>query len=177
MEVTTQHPVFKETGAILNFSLDSMEFETFLTLEQSFSDVSFGGVDASDKDRYVKISDDVSFKEYEYYPLIGIEIYMRKYLQGTYNVYNANNQLVNRNIRLNEDGTISNHPFAKYRLTPWVGFDALLIQGMTLVEEQSRPNQQYYGLKMVNNNLELYQITKNRKDEVIMGDLEFTLKR
>lgn len=171
MEITTQHPVFKDNDVVLSFSLDSMEFETHLNLKQSF------GEGISDNDRFFKISDDVSDKEYEYNPFIGVEVHMRQFLKGKYDVYNSNNRLVMSNLNFNEYGTIGNHPFAKYRMLPWYGFDALMIQGMTFQEEQTNSNNKYFGLKFINNGLELYQITTNRKEEVIMGELEFILRK
>ena len=171
MKIKTQHPVFKSNGVSLSFSLDTMEFATHLTLRQSF------GEGISDNDRFIKISDDVSDKEYDYHPLIGVEIHMRRFLKGQYDIYDANNRLLKRNIIFTKDGMIDNHPFAKYRMLPWYGFDALMIQGMTFQEEQSKSNNRYYGLKFINNGLELYQITTNRKKEVVMGSLEFVMRK
>ncbi len=171
MEITTQHPVFKDNDVLLSFSLDTMEFATHLTLKQSF------GEGISDNDRFIKISDDVSDKEYDYYPLIGIEIYMRQFLKGKYDIYDANNRLLMPNVIFNKYGTIDNHPFAKYRMLPWYGFDALMIDGMAFQEEQSKPNNKYYGLKFINNGFELYQITTNRKKKIIIGKLEFVLQK
>ena len=171
MEITTQHPVFNDNDVVLSFSLDTMEFATHLNLKQSF------GEGISDKDRFIKISDDVSDKEYDYHPFIGVEIYMRQFLKGQYDVYDTNGQLLMRNLNFNEYGTIDNHPFAKYRMLPWYGFDALMIQGMTFQEEQSNSNNKYFGLKIINNGLELYRITTNSKKEIIMGELQFVLRK
>jgi hypothetical protein len=171
MEITTQHPVFSDSGLVMSFALDTMEFETHLTLTQDYLE------GQSNRERFVKISNDVSDKEYENYPLIGIEIYMRKFLAGNYDVYDADNTLLMSNIVFHEDGTIGNHPFAKYRMLPWAGFDALMIQGMTFKEEQLNANNRYYGLRVKNESLELYRITTNRKKAVIMGELELVLKK
>ena len=171
MELTTQHPVFKSNDVVLSFSLEPMEFATHLNLKQSFGD----GI--SDRDRFIKVTEDVSDKEYDYDPLIGVEIYMRKFLKGRYDVYDANNRLLKRNIIFSDNGTIDNHPFAKYRMLPWYGFDALMIQGMTFQEEQLNSNNKHYGLIFIDNGLELYQITTNSKKQVIMGELKFVLQK
>lgn len=171
MEITTEHPVFKSNDVVLGLSLDTMEFATHLNLKQSF------GEGISDQDRFIKISEDISDKEYDYYPFIGIEVYMRQFLKGKYNVYDGGNRLLMRNVVFNEYGTIDNHPFAKYRMLSWYGFDALMIEGMTFKEEQNKSNNKYFGLKFINNGLELYQITTNQKKEVIMGELQFILKK
>lgn len=170
MEVETKHPVFSGDEVVLDFSLDTMEFDTYLVLEQEFGEI-------RDKERYVKITEDVSAKVYDYEPLIGIEVYMRQYLTGVYQVYDANNGLVMRQLVFNPDGTLSNHPFAKYRMLAWHGFDALMIEGMTFLEEQLTNNNKYFGLKIKGNGLELYRIVKNKKEEIIMGDLLFRLKK
>lgn len=157
-------------------TFEPMEFDDFLVLEQDYG-ASLGNESAI-KDRYIKVSKDVSDKIYQYDPLFGIEVFTRRFLKGNYNVYNSDNQLVMRGLNLNEDGTITNHPFAKYRLLAWTGFDALMIQGLPIVEEQNKPNHRYFGLQKRGNNLFLHQIIKDAKtDQVMMGNLLFTMKR
>ena len=142
-----------------------------MVLEQEYE----GGF--SDKDRFMKVSRDASDKLYDYDPMLGIEILARRYLQGRYNVYDANNNLVMRAVEFRPDGTIGNHTFAKYRTLVWSGFDALMIDGLSAFEEQKRYDNRYFGLKIVGNDLELYEIILNKDKQEIMGNLKFRLRR
>ncbi len=174
MDIHNKNLLYGNIERYLTF--EPMEFDDFLVIEQDYG-ANFGS-EKPVKDRYIKVSEDVSDKIYQYDPLFGIEVFTRRFLKGSYNVYNEENRLVMKGLFLNEDGTISNHPFAKYRLLAWTGFDALMIQGLPIIEEQNKPNGRYFGLKRRGNSLLLYQIIKDTKtDQIRMGNLLFTMKR
>jgi len=168
----SRHPVLGISDAEIQISFENLAFDNFLVLNQEFD----GAFTIETKERYAKISDDVSDRIYDYDPLIGVEIFARKFIQGTYNVYNKNNRLLMRQVSFNPDGTIDNHPFAKYRMLPSAGFDALMIEGLPLIEERG-VKAKYYGLQRQANNIQLYQIVRNRKDELVFGELMFVLRQ
>ncbi len=172
IEMESRHPVFGLSDVETMISLEELEFEDFLVLNQEFD----GAFAIETKERYAKVSDDVSDKVYDYDPLVGIEIFTRKFVQGTYNVYDGNNSILMRSVQFNEDGSIDNHPFAKYRMLPSAGFDVLMIEGLPLVEEQGVKSR-YYGLQMRGNDLELYRIVRNREEELVFGALELILRK
>jgi hypothetical protein len=171
IEVESRHPVIGVGNREILVGFEKLNDEYSLVLEQEYE----GGF--SDKDRYMKVSWDVSDKLYDYDPMLGIEMLARKYLQGRYNVYDENNNLVMRAVDFRPDGTIGNHPFAKYRTLVWSGFDALMIDGLATFEEQNRENDQYFGLKIVENDLELYGITLDKEKREVMGDLKFRMRK
>jgi hypothetical protein len=169
----SRHPVLGISDAEIEISFEQLAFEDFLVLNQDFGDGAFA---VETKDRYAKITDDVSDKVYDYDPLVGVEILTRKFIEGTYNVYNGQNRLLMRQVRFNPDGTIDNHPFAKYRMLPSAGFDALMIEGLPLIEEQG-VKAKYYGFQRSGNDLELYRIVRNREDKLVFGELMFVLRQ
>ena len=171
IEVESRHPVIGQMSKETLVGFGRTEFDDLLILNQKYE----GGI--SDKERFVRVSKDVRPKFYKEDPLIGVEIFARQFIQGTYNIYNSNNKLLMRNIELHPDGTIGNHPFAKYRMLAWTGFDALMIEGLPIVEEQQRDFNRYFGLKIKGNNLELYRIVKDKDDNLVLGNLIFVLRK
>lgn len=157
----------------ISIGFERMEFDTFMTIEQDF------GANLSEmaiKDRYARVSYDVSDKVYQYDPLIGVEIYTRQFWAGTYDVYDANNNVLMQSIVLNSDGTISQHPFAKYHLLAWDGFDALMIHGLALLEEQPKPNYQYYAIRQAGSSIHLHNIIPRKKGDQV-GQLQLRMRK
>lgn len=171
IEVESRHPVIGAGNREVLVGFEKLDEEYSLVLEQEYE----GGF--SDKDRYMKISREATDKLYDYDPMLGVEMLARRYLQGRYNVYDANNNLVMRALDFRPDGTIGNHPFAKYRTLAWSGFDALMIDELAAFEEQKQHRNFYFGLKIVENDLELYEIIRNKKDEEVMGNLRFRMRK